>query len=145
MIGLLTDDEKEFVTKDLLIELEEDILVKLEFDLQLPGPYQSLERFIRLLGYQKVPEILSMATELCKLSLVEASFLNLSPSELASAAVILAINIHNREVGKKSFFEYSKKGVCMNKKLWDHDMVKNTKIDLETFNHSLEMMTEFMV
>ena len=58
MIGLLTEDEKKFVDKEQLIELEEDILVKLEFDLQLPGPYQPLERFVRLLGYQKVPEIL---------------------------------------------------------------------------------------
>lgn len=51
MISLLSDDEQKLVTKKSLIELEADILIRLGFDFNFPGPIQSLERFLRLLGY----------------------------------------------------------------------------------------------
>ena len=38
MINLLTDEEKENVTKKSLIDLEASILVKLGFDFNFPGP-----------------------------------------------------------------------------------------------------------
>jgi len=51
MINLLNAEEKKVVTKQSLIDLEADILVRLGFDFNFPGPMQSLERFMRLLGY----------------------------------------------------------------------------------------------
>jgi hypothetical protein len=51
MISLLSDDEQKLVTKKGLIDLEADILFRLGFDFNFPGPIQSLERFLRLLGY----------------------------------------------------------------------------------------------
>lgn len=38
MINLLSEEEKKHVTKQSLIDLEADILVKLGFDFNFPGP-----------------------------------------------------------------------------------------------------------
>ena len=51
MINLLTPEEKKNVTKQSLIELESEILIKLGFDFNFPGPMQTMERYLRLLGY----------------------------------------------------------------------------------------------
>lgn len=51
MINLLSPEEKKTVTKQSLIDLESDILIKLGFDFNFPGPIQSMERFLRILGY----------------------------------------------------------------------------------------------
>ena len=51
MINLLSTEEKKNVTKQSLIDLESDILMRLGFDFNFPGPIQSMERFLRILGY----------------------------------------------------------------------------------------------
>ena len=51
MVNLLSSEEKKTVTKQSLIDLESDILVKLGFDFNFPGPIQSMERYLRILGY----------------------------------------------------------------------------------------------
>jgi hypothetical protein len=51
MINLLSLEEKKTVTKQSLIDLESDILIKLGFDFNFPGPIQSMERYLRILGY----------------------------------------------------------------------------------------------
>jgi hypothetical protein len=105
MIDLLSMDEKQYVTKELLKELEAEVLVKLEFDLQLPGPLEPLQRFIGLLGYQKKSEVYSIASQICMFSLVDSCFLNIPPSEIAAAAAILSVNIFNSS-RNYSFFEH---------------------------------------
>ena len=51
MINLLSEEEQKSVDKKFLIELEAAILVKLGFDFVVPGPIQTMERFLRLLNY----------------------------------------------------------------------------------------------
>jgi hypothetical protein len=51
MINLLSDMEKESVDKDSLIDLEHKILHKLNFTFVMPGPMQSMERYLRILNY----------------------------------------------------------------------------------------------
>lgn len=51
MIGLLSEDEQQQVSKQSLIELEADILINMNFDYNFPGPIQSMERFLRVLDY----------------------------------------------------------------------------------------------
>ena len=94
MIGLLSSDEKKLVTKESLITLEYDILVKLGFDFNFPGPIQPMERFIRLLGYGLNKSVYDMAFQIAKYQLNEALFLNYRPSQIAAAAVLLSINIY---------------------------------------------------
>ena len=61
MINLLPDDERAHVTKEQLITLEHDIIQKLGFDFNFPGPLQSAERFLRLLEYGQEPSVVDMA------------------------------------------------------------------------------------
>jgi hypothetical protein len=51
MISLLSAEEQKSVTKASLIEMEADILIRLGFDFNFAGPIQSMERYLRILGY----------------------------------------------------------------------------------------------
>lgn len=93
MINLLTEEEKKYVTKKSLIELESQILLKLGFDFNFQGPIQSMERYLRLLGYHDNSTVYDMAYQICKFQLNDAQFLEYRPSEIAACAVILSINI----------------------------------------------------
>ena len=53
MISLLAADEQKFVNKQTLIDLEAQILIKLGFDFNFPGPIQPMERYLRMLDYDK--------------------------------------------------------------------------------------------
>ncbi len=48
MISLLSDAEKEFVTKQDVIFLEEEIIKMLDFDFNFVSSFVFLERFLRL-------------------------------------------------------------------------------------------------
>lgn len=72
MINLLTDEEKQYVTKKSLIELEAQILIKLGFDFNFQGPIQSMERYLRLLNYQNNTTVNEMAYQICKFQLNDA-------------------------------------------------------------------------
>jgi hypothetical protein len=80
MINLLKPDEKKNVTKASLIDLEAEILMNLGFDFNFPGPMQSMERYLRLLGYDQNQIVYDMSFQLCKFQLNEAQFLNYRPS-----------------------------------------------------------------
>lgn len=80
MINLLTPEEKKNVTKQSLIDLESDILIKLGFDFNFPGPVQSMERYLRILGYDLNRSVFDMSFQICKFQLNEAKFLDYRPS-----------------------------------------------------------------
>jgi hypothetical protein len=80
MINLLTQDEKKTVTKQSLIDLESEILIMLGFDFNFPGPVQTMERYLRILGYDLNRTVYDMAFQICKFQLNEAIFLNYRPS-----------------------------------------------------------------
>lgn len=80
MISLLSKEEKKAVTKQALIDLEAQILIKLGFDFNFPGPIQPMERFLRLLDQDKNKSVYDMCFQICKFQLNEASFLNFRPS-----------------------------------------------------------------
>ena len=102
MINLLQPDEKDSVSKKSLIDLEAQILIKLGFDFNFPGPIQSMERFLRLLNYdQSSHSIKDMSFQICKFSLNESCFLNYRPSQIAACSVLIAINIYEENKIKK--------------------------------------------
>ena len=102
MISLLEDDERARITKDDLIELEADIIRKLNMEFHFPGPIAPMERFLRLLGYNQNMLAYDMAYHICKFQLTDPAFLDYTPSEIAACAVILAINIYQKEHQKKA-------------------------------------------
>jgi len=80
MINLLSKDEQKVVTKQSLVDLEVDILIRLGFDFNFPGPIQSMERFLRLLGYNQNTVVVEMGFQICKFALNDALFLKYRPS-----------------------------------------------------------------
>ena len=49
LISLLTPEEQKYVSKPMLIELESEIIVRMGFDFNFPGPIQSMDRYLRIL------------------------------------------------------------------------------------------------
>ena len=86
------------MSKKSLIDLEAQILVKLGFDFNFPGPMPSLERFLRILNYNLNQVVKEMSFQLCKYQLNDAKFLKYSPSKIAACAVILSINIYEKDL-----------------------------------------------
>ena len=66
MISLLNNDEYKHVSKQALIELEREIINLFGFDFNFPGPIESMERFLRILGYNKNKEVDKLARNILK-------------------------------------------------------------------------------
>ena len=92
-----------------MIDLEADILIKMGFDYNFPGPIQSLERFLRILKYDQNRTVYDMSYQICKFQLNDSRFLGYRPSQLAACAVIISINIYRRDQEK-----FEKSGVFKN-------------------------------
>jgi hypothetical protein len=63
-----------------------------------------MERYLRLLGYDKNQIVYDMSYQICKFQLNDSKFLDYRPSQIAAAAVLISINIVKRdeERAKKS-------------------------------------------
>jgi hypothetical protein len=110
MIQLLTDEEQKTVNKKVLSDLEAQILIKLGFDFNFPGPMQFVERYLRIHGFDKNKSVYDICFSLCKLALLEPKFLDYKPSQIAACASILAVNINQRDKNHNEFFRQSNGG-----------------------------------
>jgi len=61
LINLLSDEEKNGVSREMLIELEYDILIRLGFDFNYQCPISSMERFLRILDFDRNQIIYDMS------------------------------------------------------------------------------------
>ena len=93
MIGMLTNGEYKVVSKQALIDLEYDIIVKFGCDFNFPGPIESLERYLRVLGFHKNDKVIKLSREILKQHIIQPSLLNYRPSHVAACAVLIAVNI----------------------------------------------------
>lgn len=128
MINLLSTEEKKNVTKQSLIDMESDILMRLGFDFNFPGPIQSMERYLRILGYDLNRTVFDMGFQICKFQLNEALFLDYRPTQISAAAVILSINIYEEDQPKEQndkFFKNQIKGKqkTLNVDIWNNEEV----------------------
>lgn len=126
MINLLSSEEKKQVTKQSLIDLEMDILLRLGFDFNFPGPVQSMERYLRLLDYDLNRSVFDMSFQIAKFQLNEAKFLDYRASQIAAASCILSINIFEEDAQKTKktgfFNKTNKKGVkLLNTDIWNNE------------------------
>lgn len=80
--------------------MEARILVHFGFDVNFPGPVDCMERYLRLLGYNKTDIVSRMCFTIAKYALNEISFLDYRPSQIAASAVILSVNIYKRDLEK---------------------------------------------
>lgn len=51
MISILPDEERDFVTKEQIVDLEAHMLITFGFDFNFPNPLHSMERYLRILDY----------------------------------------------------------------------------------------------
>lgn len=54
MIGFLPDNQKSGVSKKELLRIEREVLKTLQFDILRPGPTVFIERYIKVLGYERI-------------------------------------------------------------------------------------------
>ena len=98
MVGLLKKYEITNISKQILLDQEEQVILKLDFQLRDVSSIQFLERYHRLFGIDtraedQLREVVLLAYRLCTHQLGKAQFLSFKPSQQAAAAMILAINI----------------------------------------------------
>lgn len=60
MISLLSESEKKQITKQDLVNLETDILVRFGFDFNFPGPIDSIQRYLRVVNYDKDKSVIAI-------------------------------------------------------------------------------------
>lgn len=92
MIKLLDDEEQEYVDKESVIHMEEEILKLMQFDFNLLSPLTFLERFMKISDYQDDKRILKVSHELLKLVSSSHKFLSYKSSMIAAAILVLAVN-----------------------------------------------------
>jgi hypothetical protein len=80
MINLIPDDERKNLTKEILIDLEGDILIRLGFDFNYPCPIQTMERFLRILNFDFNKVVYDMCYQICKFQMNDSKFLAYRPS-----------------------------------------------------------------
>lgn len=105
MLALLPASEQARITKKDLIDLEEQILLTLNFSLHATGPIPFIERFQRLFGIDQetldhdFKQVGFTARQFVKYMQRYGQFLKWKPSQLAAAAIVLSINLNLSKVG----------------------------------------------
>ena len=99
MILLLYENHKIKLKKADILNLEEKILLTLEFSCHHVSAVPFLERFLRIFGFDQgekgsdAHQISGLAYKYCIFMQRTSRYLEFRPSQLASAALLLAINI----------------------------------------------------
>ena len=105
MLSLLPASEQKKTSKQDLINLEEQILITLNFALHNAGPIPFIERFQRLFGMDQesvdhdFKQVGFTARQFVKYMMRYGKFLNWKPSQQAAAAFILSINLNLSSIG----------------------------------------------
>ena len=107
MLALLPSAEQTRITKQDLVNLEEKILIALEFGLHAAGPIPFLERYQRIFGFDEekadhdFKQVGFTARQFCKYMQRYAEFLTWKPSQIAAAAFLLSVNLNLSVIAPK--------------------------------------------
>ena len=98
MIELLHQKHKVLLKKKAVLEMEEDIIRTLDFNLRKVSQIQFLERYLRLFGLDRIDDkrsmqIAALSGQYCKFMQREACFLQFKPSQIAAASLLFSINL----------------------------------------------------
>jgi len=77
--------------------LEQEVIIIFGCDFNFMNPINFVDRYLRILNYNKVEQIVNMCYEMCKFSLNHETFLEYRASQIAACSVILSINIYLKE------------------------------------------------
>ena len=103
MIERLPNLLRKQVNRAQLIVIEEQIIRALDFDLQSDGPLPFLERYQRVMGIDQEKSNLFnhkigfSARKLLRHMMHKATFLSYRPSQIASTALLVAIDLNKEE------------------------------------------------
>lgn len=107
-------------TRAQVLEMEKDILQKLNFMITVPSSYRFLQRYRRLSGAFNNDEVFYYAQYILEISLLDATLLRFKPSQLAAAAMILSArqlckkNSWNKEVEQFTGYSEGDLKSCVN-------------------------------
>ena len=98
MIKLVNESWSARIKYDDLVDLEADIIKTLDFNLQSTSPILFLERYLRIFNYDRSKKddatlISVLAYSFCKVALRSQFYLSMKPSQVAAAAITLAVNL----------------------------------------------------
>jgi len=74
------------------------MLITFGFDFNFPNPIHSMERYLRILNYDKNQTVKDMSFQILKFQLTDSVFLNYRPSMIAACSIILAVNIFEQDL-----------------------------------------------
>lgn len=139
--------------------MEAKIITKFGFDFTVPGPYQSYERFIRLLGYHDNFMVREMGSQILMFQLNDIQFLAFRPSMVAACAAIIAFNIFHRDERQYrqknatqgahedsgTFFKTTSAGLLqMNTDIWSPDIASVTGYPVDSLRPLLFRLGTFI-
>ena len=81
-----------------MVDLEAHMLITFGFDFNFPNPIHSMERYLRILNYDKNQTVKDMSFQILKFQLNDSVFLNYRPSMIAACSIILAVNIFEQDL-----------------------------------------------
>ena len=81
-----------------MVDLEAHMLITFGFDFNFPNPINSMERYLRILNYDKNQTVKDMSFQIMKFQLNDSVFLNYRPSMIAACSIILAVNIYEQDM-----------------------------------------------
>ena len=106
LIKILKERHQTDIAKQDLLELEEKILIALEFACHHVSPIPFIERYFRVFGIdnfqkdKKAHQLRTYSRQYCRFMQREPCFLNYCPSQIAAAALLLAINISSSNIAR---------------------------------------------
>jgi hypothetical protein len=74
------------------------MLITFGFDFNFPNPIHFMERYLRILNYDKNQTVKDMSFQILKFQLNDSVFLNYRPSMIAACSIILAVNIFEQDL-----------------------------------------------
>ena len=94
--------------KKSLLDMEEQMIRVLDFNLRKASPILFLERFLRLFGLDKmtnnkaikVTHVILLASQYCRFMQHESCFLKFRPSQMAAASLLFSINLIQSDIAK---------------------------------------------
>lgn len=143
MVNMISDEDRQTVNKQKIIQLEDDIIPALDFEFIIPGPIPFLERFTQLMGISQQAYDNRVATELCRHLSKEQYYLQMRSSEVAAVNIILALNMtRNNDSQRQSqrVDDSARKQPCLkplDMTCWTHSIQSTTGIGDQQIKHHL--------
>ena len=154
-IRATTSKQDPVFTQDALLELESQIVHKVDFSRLPSSPVPFVERFAQLFGIRDtsdthVMQVRTLTSQYCRFMYRESCFLALKPSQIAAASLMLAVNISQSFLSQAILglepipLDYFKS--CIEEEMkardWSHSREAGQKSPLHRWTGTIERITQ---